>query len=565
MGLSTAISRIRQEIAQPERDDPIISFDEWARLITQFTFQGVNYTVPTQTQEQLDSTYPIMARAAFKANAVVFACVANRMDLFSEARFAFRRRRSGGPSGLFSNPDLKILETPWVGGTTGDLLARMLLYNDIAGNAYVVRRPGGLTVLRPDWVTIIGGVQGNRDASVWHEDATVLGYAYKEGGPAADGDPRIFLPNEVAHFAARPDPDARFRGMSWLTPVIREIMADKAATEHKLRFFEHAATPNMIVQLDVTDLEVYRKWIEQFKKQHQGVTNAYDTLFLGAGADATVVGSNLQQMDFKVTQGAGETRIAAAAGVPPVVVGLSEGLAAATYSNYAQARRRFADQTIRILWRNVCGSLANIINVPPDAELWYDDRDIAALSEDAKDQAEIQVSQASTIKQLIDAGFESQSVITAVTNDDFSQLQHTGMFSVQLQPAGTVGQGKGALVQGVPEPSTPTNQPALPPAPPPQRDQQLTIHMPDIHIHPPDIQIDAPITVEPVRFEEGSIRIDVEAPDAPDIRVEVQQPDKASRKRLALPSGEMATVTDIDGVTTVEFDDGREAVIEEVE
>jgi phage portal protein BeeE len=53
-----------------------------------------------------------------------------------------------------------------------------------------------------------------------------------------------------------------------------------------------------------------------------------------------------------VTQGAGETRIAAAAGVPPVIVGLSEGLQAATYSNYSQARRRFADGTMRPLWRN---------------------------------------------------------------------------------------------------------------------------------------------------------------------------------------------------------------------
>jgi hypothetical protein len=59
----------------------------------------------------------------------------------------------------------------------------------------------------------------------------------------------------------------------------------------------------------------------------------------------------MKQIDFKVTQGHGETRIAAAAGVPPIIVGLSEGLEAATYSNYGQARRRFADVTMRPLWR----------------------------------------------------------------------------------------------------------------------------------------------------------------------------------------------------------------------
>src|SRR5574337_1653504 len=110
VGLTTALARIRQELVPQERDDPTISFDEWARLITQFTFQGVNYTIPTQTQEKLDATFPIMARAAYKANGVVFACVANRMDLFSEARFLFRRIRNSKPSGLFANPELRILE-----------------------------------------------------------------------------------------------------------------------------------------------------------------------------------------------------------------------------------------------------------------------------------------------------------------------------------------------------------------------------------------------------------------------------------------------------------------------
>ena len=114
---------------------------------------------------------------------------------------------------------------------------------------------------------------------------------------------------------------------------------------------------------------------------------AYKTMYLAGGADVTIVGSDLKQLDFKLTQGAGETRIAAAAGVPPIIVGLSEGLQAATYSNYGQARRRFSDLTMRPLWGNVVGSLATIVPVPGGAELWYDDRDIPFLAEDRKDEA----------------------------------------------------------------------------------------------------------------------------------------------------------------------------------
>ena len=45
---------------------------------------------------------------------------------------------------------------------------------------------------------------------------------------------------------------------------------------------------------------------------------------INAAMKAEVVGRDFQQMDFKAVQGAGETRIAAAAGVPPIVVGVHE-------------------------------------------------------------------------------------------------------------------------------------------------------------------------------------------------------------------------------------------------
>jgi phage portal protein BeeE len=123
-----------------------------------------------------------------------------------------------------------------------------------------------------------------------------------------------------------------------------------------------------------------------------GGWDKFKTMYLAGGTKMEVVGSNLQQIDFKAVQGAGETRIAAAAGVPPVIVGLSEGLQAATYSNYGQARRRFADNTMRPLWRNFAGSLETIVPPPPGSRLWYDDRDIQALAEDKKDLAEVRSS-----------------------------------------------------------------------------------------------------------------------------------------------------------------------------
>jgi phage portal protein BeeE len=422
------------------RSDPTLGLDEWASF---FSYNGLGYPLGLNETikghaEEIRGDFRGYVAGAYKANGVVFACMLVRLLLFSEARFQFRRLQSGRPGELFGTPALGPLEHPWPGGTTGDLLSRAIQDADLAGNFFLYRDRDRLRRMRPDWTTIVLGSESRPEAEAGDLDAEVLGYVYHPGGPSSGRDPVTLLREQVAHFAPVPDPSASYRGMSWLTPVIREIMGDGAATTHKLKFFENGATPNMVVSLDATiKQEAFERWIALFRKEHEGLANAYRTLYLGAGADAKVVGADMGQIDFKVVQGAGETRIAAAAGVPPVIVGLSEGLQAATYSNYSQARRRYADGTIRPLWRNMAGSLATVVDIPSAAELWYDDRDIPFLQEDQKDAAEIQQTQAAAIKALVEAGFRPDAVVEAIVAGDLQRLAHTGLFSVQLQPAGS--------------------------------------------------------------------------------------------------------------------------------
>lgn len=447
------MGRIRQVLGlEPRRSDDALSFDEW---VSYFNYLGNLYPFATsgslkQDREEVAATFGGFADGAVKGDGVVFACMAVRQLFFSEARFQYRQMENGRPGQLFGDKSLELLERPWPNGTTGDLLSRAIQDADLSGNFFAVRRPGRITRMRPDWVTIVLGSPSGHPL-----DVEVAGYQFHPGGPASGSDPVNLLPENVCHFAPMPDPMASFRGMSWLTPVIREVMADKAATLHKLMFFENGGTPNLVVSLDAAIKgEAFTKWVQAFREQHEGVTNAYRTLYLGGGSDVTVVGRDMQQMEFKVTQGAGETRIAAAAGVPPVIVGLSEGLAAATYSNYQLAMRRFSDLTMRPLWRNISGSLETLLDVPGRAHLWYDDRDIPALAQNEKDDADIQAVRAQAIRQLIDAGYVSDSVVEAVTTSDMTKLTHSGLFSVQLQPAGTKPQQSpnGQVDEPVPQP-----------------------------------------------------------------------------------------------------------------
>jgi hypothetical protein len=466
----TALSRVLKG-AGVARSGDALSIDQW---INYFSFNGLSYPFGsgsgnyslTQKADEVDKSFAGYADGLYRSNGIVYACIGARHRLFTEARFQFRQLKNGRPGDLFGTPALVPLETPWRNGTTGDLLGRALQDVDICGNFFALRpgrlanpRTGQIVAqgderiarLRPDWTTVIAGAD-DRDPAA----AEVLGYAYTPGGIGSGADPIFYGAEMVAHWTPTPDPMANWLGMSWLTPVLTEIMADGAAMTHKLKFFEHGATPNLMVTLDPQiKKEAFDMWVAKFKQGNEGIWNAYKTMFLGGGADAKVIGANMQQMDFKTVQGHGETRIASAAGVPPIIVGLSEGLEAATYSNYGQARRAFADGTMRPLWRGFCSAMGAIIDAPRASELWYDDRDISFLQEDQTDAINIQQTKALTIHTLVTAGFTPDSVIAAVESGDYTLLAHTGMYSVQLLPAGTVGQGKGAVVTGTPTEDTP--------------------------------------------------------------------------------------------------------------
>jgi hypothetical protein len=299
-----------------------------------------------------------------------------------------------------------------------------------------------LAHLRPDWVVMVIGTK-RKGGSVRDIDATLLGIKYKPGGSkngVVEADDEVFLTmEEVVHYSPNPDPIARFRGMSWLTPVLKEIEADKSATRHKGAFFDNAAVPNIAVSFDKeTNEEDFNEFVESFNGDHRGSWQAYKTLFLMGGADVKPLSHDFKSMDFSAVIGKGESRIASAGGVPPSWVGFSEGMqgSALNSGNMAANRRRFADGTIRPLWRIVAASLAVLIDVDPDSQLWFDTSGVAFLREDERDRAEIMKIDMGAINVGILAGYKPDAVVDSVQTNDLRKLigQHTGLVSVQMQP-----------------------------------------------------------------------------------------------------------------------------------
>lgn len=402
-----------------------LSFDEYVALLNEYPVRPM--TAYGSTTETVANDYSTNVANVLRRNGPIFSLIAFRTDLFAQVRWAYRNRRNGKPGDIFSLPSLDVLNND------PQINKWMIIDNDLAGNFYGYRDQGQVTRLRPDWVQLA------YDKPLDRWDARVEGILYYEGGPLGKSPDQAirFFPEDVIHWYDRPDPDRRGLGMSWITPIARDVAADNAAVTHKLKFFENGATPNLVFKFpDQITPAAVKEFKEEFDTESVGVHNAYKNLWLGGGADATVIGADLRQLEFAVTQGKGESRLASAARVPAVLVGFSEGLQAATYSNYASARRMAADGLLHPLWVSAAQAIGKAVLPPPGSEFWYDASDIPFLREDVADQADILSRRALTIESLIRAGYQPDSARDAVTSGDFTGLKHTGLFSVQLQPAG---------------------------------------------------------------------------------------------------------------------------------
>lgn len=396
---------------------------------------GVNQTSPGRPVEQISHSFTAYSEQIYKRSPIAFAAIKKRRQVFSQARLVWQHMNDGKPGELHTTSALNILDRPGPGLTQSDLLAEMIDHADLGGQWYGVVIDGEVVSLRPDWVDIVLAPRIVHDAQVgWRR----LGCTFYQDG-LRTGSGVTFPASQVAHFAPLRDPIATYRGMSWLTPVLRDLGIDSAFTEFKRDYLANGATPNMLIHgIRAASEEQFAEIVDKLKGAHDGPGNAGRTLYLGEGADATVVGSDLKALDVSAVQGQIEARISVGSGVPAVMLGISEGLrggSALSQGNYRQSARQWSDTELFPLLGNAAGSISGpIVTPPPASRLWFDPDGVPFLQEDRADEADIQAKKASAIRQLVDGGWEPDTVRDAVEANDYSMLVHSGNLSVQLTP-----------------------------------------------------------------------------------------------------------------------------------
>jgi hypothetical protein len=211
-------------------------------------------------------------------------------------------------------------------------------------------------------------------------------------------------------------------------------MADGAATTHKLKFFENGATPNMVVSLDPSIPRPSSAGRRPSSVKHEGLRTPTHAVPRRWGRREG--GRGRHEADR--LQGHPRPRRDADLQRRPHPADHRRslrGLDSATYSNYARPGARSRTARCARCGATCRGSLAN-------------DRQRARLARSCGTTT-------ATSRSCRKTRRTADSVVAAVTAGDLTRLKHSGLFSVQLQPAGTK--------QNQDQPSVNGNgQPALP-------------------------------------------------------------------------------------------------------
>ena len=317
-----------------------------------------------------------LVKEGVKANAAVFACLSALEDGFIEPTPRVVAS-DGSPIDAGSVSELLIDPNPDV--DQAQLWKLVVAFAAISGNAYLwkQRNAYGETIrlwpLSDDQIDPVPGTS-TREGIVKRYDLKISGIKY----PINKAD--------IIHFIWEPDPERPERGIGALQAAAREVDTDNEVAQYAFSLLHNDAVPRVVVTM-VEGEEVTQETAQRLRAQWMGRfggNNIGSPAFLEAGMKVERLGLGLNELAFDALRKVPEARIAAAFKVPPIVAGLMAGLDTATYSNYAQAREAFTEDTLVPLWRAFESALTHGLKdeLPTGARIEHDIRSVRSLQGD---------------------------------------------------------------------------------------------------------------------------------------------------------------------------------------
>lgn len=298
-----------------------------------------------QWPERTLSTY----HGAYRNLTTVYGCVQARSKAVSTAPLRVYRDVDGNQEEQPDHPLRALMARPNPGMSEAEFVALTQTLADVCGFCVIEKERGAagrvvaLWHLRPDWLQAVPRRNGAPD------------WLYRVPGR----EPVRLRADDVMVVSAAGSSEMSPYGLSPISIALREIGIEDASTEFLKLFIDSGGSPRqaLVTSATIPDQAKADAMRERFAQTYGGFRNWLGVVLLSGGLDVKQIGSNLDEMAYPEIRALTEARICSAFGVPPILIGTQVGIDASTYSNYAQARRAFFEDTVAALWSRLDGAI----------------------------------------------------------------------------------------------------------------------------------------------------------------------------------------------------------------
>jgi len=293
------------------------------------------------------ATFQRLAREGYKASAVVYACVTKYAKAFPEPPARVVDDETGDP--VMKHPLLDLLRRPNKWMNQARFMIHIIVYLVIGGDCYVYKlrnASGNVVGLRP--------LHAGQMTPVPSPDNFIDHYLFTVG----DGRQIQIDPNDVIQIQwPAVDPEEPWKSFPPLLAVAREVDTSAEAARYTYALFKNDATPRTIINIASGANDTDYEQVKARSQERFGGDNRGSLAVLKGDAKITRIGLSLKDLDSEQALNIPVSNICAAFGIHPIVLGLAIGLRRSTFSNYAEARAAFTQDTLVPIWRLVEASL----------------------------------------------------------------------------------------------------------------------------------------------------------------------------------------------------------------
>jgi len=296
-----------------------------------------------------DSFSTIELEAAMRASSVIYACVRKIATVAPDVLMEIGMWDGDSWEPDTKHPDLNLLRQP---NSTNDW--RMFCWNWIGhllvtGESWVWKQRN-----RAGEITSMHAIPSSSVSSVVDKKTgDIRKYSI---GTGEDSKPIEVLPDDM-FVMLYPDMTYPGNGVGPLQACLRDLQIDNSRAAQMIEILTQMHFAGLVVSQDAPMSSAQKRDIRSRVRDKIGPGKRGDVLFLaGQGAKAEFQRPPAD-LDWPGTANLSESRICAAFGIPPMLLGLRVGLDAGTFSNWKQAKTAFYQDTMVPIWKWMSSTL----------------------------------------------------------------------------------------------------------------------------------------------------------------------------------------------------------------